>query len=173
MEDKVNTIAFSGLVYGVPHPMTFGAGGWKGTINNCVIYNKSFSEIEMKSIALGVGITTANSRMICRIDSYIHAYFYNKRNLFNFKDYSSRMQYCINESPRIIFKKIPPGKYVFEFNAGIATQSDTDKLSNFANEANKAKNITIELLHRDSRITTSGIEPKCILISVKLNVSSN
>ena len=160
MEDKINTIANPDLVYGLPHPMSFGDGGWKGTINNCVIYNKSFSEIEMKSIALG--ITTANSRMICRIDSYIHAYFYNKRNLFNFREYSSRMQYCINESPRIIFKKIPPGKYVFEFNAGIATQSDADKLSNFANETNKAKNITIELLHRDSKITTSGIEPKCI-----------
>ena len=162
LEDKFNTITSPNLVYGVAHPMTFGAGGWKGTINNCVIYNKSFSEIEMKSIALGEGITTANSRMICRIDSYIHAYFYNKRNLFNFKDYSSRMQYCINEPPRIIFKKIPPGKYVFEFNAGIATQSDADKLSNFANEPNKAKNITIELLHRDSKITTSGIEPKSI-----------
>ena len=163
LEDKINTIAYSGLAYGVPHPMTFGAGGWKGTINNCVIYNRTFSENEMKGIALGVDTSTANSRMICRIDSYIHAYFYNKRNLFNFRDYSSRMQYCINETPRIIFKKLPPGKYVFEFNAGIATQSDTDNLSDFANEPNKAKNITIELLHRDSKITTtSGIEPKCI-----------
>ena len=163
LEDKINTITYSDLAYGIPHPMTFGAGGWKGTINNCVIYNKSFLENEMKGIALGVDTSTANSRMICRIDSYIHAYFYNKRNLFNFRDYSSRMQYCINETPRIIFKKLPPGNYVFEFNAGIATQSDNDKLSNFANEPNKAKNITIELLHRDSKITTtSGIEPKCI-----------
>ena len=108
--------------------------------------------------------TTKNSRMIYRHNSYIHAYYYQQYNLPNNSHLSNDMQKYYNEKPRLIFKLLEPGTYVFEFNAGITTQSTEDPLSNFATANDKATDVTVEILHRDSKINQSnkGYEPRIL-----------
>ena len=177
--NSVNEIESEDMVYGKECNTILGVNGWKGTINRFIIYNRAMNDEEMKNVALKKSSSvssssTSNSNMIYRNNSYIHTYFYSKRNIFNYYKYSLDMQKYINETPRIIFKKLPPGDYVFEFNAGISSQSDFDRLRDFSKEQYKAKNITIEMLHRDSKISrvyssqevtnysTEGAEPKII-----------
>ena len=100
-------------------------------------------------------------------NSYIHADFYSRYNI-PVND-SPRLKYFYNQSPRLLFKILEPGHYVFEFNAGIATESSDDHLGSFSSSEYKAKDISIELLHYDSvKIiavennnggTISGVEP--------------